>query len=59
MDELGDEEEIDMRTYQCLIGKLMYLACGTRPDISFVVGCLSQNNGDLRACHMKAAKKVV
>ncbi len=33
-----DYEEADLRTYQRLIGKLMYLACGTRPDIAFAIG---------------------
>lgn len=37
----------------------MYLSCGTRPDISFVVGQLSKRNADPRAGHLKAAKRVV
>lgn len=41
-------EETDLREYQRLIGKLMYLACGTRPDIAFVVGHLSKQNADPR-----------
>lgn len=54
-----DYEEVDLKVYQRLIGKLMYLSCGTRPDISFVVGQLSKRNADPRVGHLKAAKRVV
>ena len=37
----------------------MYLVCDTRPDISFVVECLSQNNKDSQVGHLKTAKKVL
>ncbi len=37
----------------------MYLSCDTRPDIAFAVGQLSKHQSDLRAGHMKTAKKVV
>lgn len=59
MSEPGDYKEADIKPYQCLIGKLMYLSCGTRPDIAFAVGQLSKHNSDPRTGHMKAAKKVV
>lgn len=57
--ELEDYEEADFCTYQRLIGKLMYLSCGTRPDIAFVVGQLSRHNADPRKGHLQAAKRVV
>lgn len=60
--EMQDEdnyEEVDLKVYQCLIGKLMYLSCGTKPNISFVVGQLSKRNVDPRISHLKAAKRVV
>ena len=41
-----DYEEVDLKIYQRLIGKLMYLSCGTRPDIAFVIGQLSKRNAD-------------
>ena len=54
-----DYEKADLRTYQRIIGKLMYLACGTRPDIAFAVGQLSKHNADPRKGHLRAAKRVV
>ena len=59
MTEPDDDEETDLRTYQRLVGKLIYLACGTRPDIVFVVGQLSKHNVDPRKGHLQAAKRVV
>ncbi len=37
----------------------MYLSCGTRPDIAFVMGQLSKHISDPRIGHIKATKKVV
>lgn len=59
MTDVDDYEEQDLHTYQRLIGKLMYLACGTRPDIAFAVGQLSKHNADPRKGHLRAAKRVV
>ena len=59
LDEPGDEEKIDMQAYQVIVRKLMYLVCDIRPDISFVVECLSQNNRDLQVGHLKTVKKVL
>lgn len=36
--ESGNYKKVDIKPYQCLIGKLMYLSYGTRPDITFAVG---------------------
>lgn len=54
-----DYEETDLHKYQRLICKLMYLACGTRPDIAFAISQLSKQNADSRKGHLKAAKRVV
>ena len=54
-----DYDEIDLYRYQCLIGKLMYLACEIRPDIAFVVEQLSKHNIDLRKGHFRVANGVV
>ena len=56
MQEADDYEEVEIKTYQRLIGILMYLSYGTRPDIAFAVGQLSKHNADPQAGHMKAAK---
>lgn len=52
-------EETELRKHQCLIGKLMYLACGTKQDIAFVVGSLSRYNADPRKGHLRVVKRVV
>ena len=54
-----DYEDIEIKPYQHLIDKLMYLACGTRPDIAFIVGLLSRHNADPRKGHLRATKRVV
>lgn len=45
--------------YQCLIGKLMYLAYDTRPDIAFAIRQLSKYNSNPKKGHLQAAKRVV
>lgn len=57
--EPEDYDKADLHTYQRLIGKLMYLACGTRPNIFFAVRQLSKYNADPRKGHFRAAKRVV
>ena len=52
MIEHDDYEDTEIKPYQHLIGKLMYLACGTRPDIAFIVGLLSRHNTDPRKSHL-------
>ena len=53
-----EEEKPDL-PYQQLIGSLMYVAIGTRPDISFAVSYLSQFNAHYGEGHWKAAKRVL
>lgn len=43
-----DYNEADLYMYQRLVRKLIYLLCGIRPDILFVVGQLNKYNVDLR-----------
>lgn len=52
-------EECDVRSFQELIGKLMYLSVATRPDISFAMSYLSQFNKNPKRMHMTALKRVL
>lgn len=45
--DLNDYDKTNLYKYQCLIGKLMYLLCETKPNIAFVVSQLSRHNADL------------
>lgn len=47
------------KPYQKLIGCLMYLAVGTRPDICYSVSYLSQFNTKYGEAHWNAAKRVL
>ncbi len=54
-----DYKDTEIKLYRHFIDKLMYLACGTRPDIALIVGLLSRHNADPRKGHLRAAKRVV
>ena len=59
--EDGGEGEMDERIsygYPTLIGSLMYLAIGTRPDIAFTVNKLAQFTSNPKKMHWTAAKRV-
>jgi hypothetical protein len=45
--------------YQQLIGSLMYVACGTLPDIVYAVSTCAQFISNPGPCHMEAAKHIV
>lgn len=51
--------EDDKLPYRELIGSLMYLAVGTRPDITFAVNSLSQYNSCYTREHWIAAKRIL
>ena len=52
-------EQDESLPYRELIGALMYLSVGTRPDITHAVNYLSQFNNKHDARHWKAAKRVL
>lgn len=49
----------DKARYQRLIGSLMYLMLGTRPDIAFALSYLSQFAADPSVAHWRALKRVL
>lgn len=59
MSDIDTYKEYDLHTYEQRIGKLIYLTCGTRPDIAFAIGQLSKHNTDLQKDYLRATKKVV
>jgi hypothetical protein len=49
----------EVREYQRLVGSLMYLMVGTRPDIAFTVGALSRHLSNPGPEHWVVAKRVL
>ena len=47
LNQVENHLQTNIIVYQQLVGKLIYLACGIRSDIAFVVGQLSRYNSDL------------
>ncbi|XP_036138913.1 uncharacterized protein LOC114255139 [Monomorium pharaonis] len=58
-DENGNVKEPADVPYRQIIGSLMYLAVGTRPDIAFAVNNLSQFLDNPSFEHWKAAKRIL
>lgn len=52
MSDLENYKEVNLYTYQCLIGKLIYFTYSIRPNIAFVVGQLSRYNANPRKRHL-------
>lgn len=46
INKLDDYNKTNLTTYQQLIGKIIYLIYGTRPDIAFTVKRLNKYNGN-------------
>lgn len=57
MDQVEDYFQADLAAYQGLIGTLMYLSCGTYPNIAFVVGQLSGHNSNPRTRYLCISKQ--
>ena len=54
-----EEERANQLAYQKRIGSVMYAMIGTRPDIAFAVGKLSQFSHDPTTRHMNALNRVL
>lgn len=55
----SDCKLIDSTLYRGIIGKLLYLAGSTRPDIAFTISSLSRFNNNPHTKHWEAAKRVL
>ena len=53
-----DIEEMKNVPYQSAVGSLMYAMLGTRPDISFAVGAVSQYSSNPGELHWRAVKRI-
>jgi len=54
-----EDEHTDATAYQQIIGSLMYLVTGTRPDLLYTITHLSQFNSSPSTKHLTAAKRVL
>lgn len=52
-------KKVNEKSYQSLIGSLLYLSMSTRPDISYAVNKLSQFNTSPHPEHLSAAKHIL
>jgi len=55
--EVPDKKAVKL--YQQLIGSLMYIACGTRPDIAYAVNTCAQFMSNPGNRHIEAAKHIL
>jgi hypothetical protein len=57
--EDAEQLPVDPNYYQQIVGSLMYLMLGTRPDIAAAVGIVSQFTSDPTREHLKATKHIL
>jgi len=55
----GEASSSDVKHYQSLIGSLLYVQIGTRPDISFAVSRLAQYSANPSPQHLRLAQYVL
>ena len=58
LDQANNHQQANLNEYQRLIGKLIYLSCGTRPDIAFMMRKRSRHNSDSRVEYLRIAKQI-
>lgn len=49
----------DQRTYQSLVGSIMYIMLGTRPDLAYSISALSKFSASAGFEHLQQAKRVL
>ena len=54
-----DNELVDQRLYQSVVGSLLYLSCWTRPDITFAVGNAARFCSKPTKQHWIAVKRIM
>ena len=54
-----DEEQVDLKLYQSIVGSLIYAAISTRPDISHAVNMISRYLANPGPAHLVAAKRIL
>ena len=54
-----EEEMVEHKVYQSIVGSLMYASTTTRPDITFAVNMLAQFTKEPRVIHLNAAARVL
>jgi hypothetical protein len=59
LDEAGEAIPTNISWYQSVVGSLMYLCIGTRPDLAFAVGTLAKFMSAPSEHHAIAAKRVL
>lgn len=57
--ELNNYEKADLKTYQHLMGKLIYLLCETRLEIAFAIRQLNKRNINPKIGYLKVKKRVI
>lgn len=60
--EMVEDNETSSSTnfpYRAAVGSLMYLAVGTRPDISYALGVVSRYMENPKEVHIKALKRII
>lgn len=55
----GEEHTVENIPYREFVGSVMYLMLGTRPDLAFAIGLLSQFSERHSSDHWKACKRVL
>ena len=53
-----DTEPVNLELYQSAVGSLMYAMLGTRPDLAYAIGLVSQFNHSPQAEHWIAVKRI-